>query len=318
MKRRSVQAASLVTVALGLGSARADETGSGDAPVADPRPPNAPYTDPAHPHVLDPHDARRSPLEPTPMTADPMRHWQLNPARPFLQATIDLGFPYLRPTVAAGYGRPHYMWAGIETTPQISGNFGALYVGLRATLPWLEVRTGVRRVRPLFHSQLPIKGHYDVRDLDRDRADIEPYTTYEVELLPEVRLGPGFALGAFTLLGLRGFSHTRYIYEENLRVIAALPVLVRARAGYLFDVKPLARARIGGAVEVIEIPGRNERVVRAGVLGLWRLHEQVDVLVQLLPVMSSPDGLGLVGADFNQLGVRFRWATPDIPGPKEE
>ncbi len=299
-------------------AAHADESSEEQPPQPDPRPENAPYTDPAHPHVLDPHDARRSPLEPTPMSADPMRHWQLNPVRAFLQATIDLGYPYLRSAVAAGYGRPHYMWAGLETQPQISGNFGALYFGIHAALSWLDVRSGLRLVRPLFRSQLPIKGHYDIRDLERDRADIEPYNTFEFEAVPDIRLGPGFVVGAFTWMAVRGFSEDRYIYEENLRVIAARPLLLRERLGYLFDVKPLARARIGAAVEVIHIPGRDEQVIRAGLIGLWRLHEQVDVLAQLLPVVSSPDGLGLVGADFNQLGIRFRWATPDIPGPREE
>ena len=311
---RRAQRALLLGLLLLLGSrsARAQEPG------ADPRPPNAPYTDAAHPHVLDPHDARPSPLAPVPMTADPMRHWQLNPVRFFLQATVDVGFTYARPWLAAGYGKPHYRWTGVEVLPQISGNAGALYFGWRAALPWLEVRSGARFVRPFFRSPLPIKDSYDLRDLERDQGEVDPYVTYELEALPEVRVGPGFAIGAFTAFAIRGFPADRYLFDETLRVVAAPPVILRARLGYLFDVKPLARARLGAAAEVIDVPGRDAVIVRAGFMALWRLHEQIDVLAQLLPVIASPDALGLQGGDFQQLGVRFRWATPDVPGPAEQ
>jgi hypothetical protein len=289
-----------------------------EPPGADPRPPNAPYTDPAHPHVVDPHDARDSPLDATPMGADPMRHWQLNPVRPFVQATAEIGFIYARPSLAVGYGRPHYQWAGVELLPQIAPGFAGLYVGARAAFPWLEVRAGARFVRPLFRPQLEPRASHDLRDLERDEGTVDPYVTYELEALPELRLGPGYAVGTFTALAIRGFSPDRHVFEENLRVIVARPVVLRARAGYLFDVKPLARARLGAAAEIIHVPGRDMVVVRAGLMGLWRLHEQIDVVAHLLPVIASPDRLGLLGADFWQLGVRYRWATPDIPGPDEE
>ena len=264
------------------------------------------------------HGRRRvGPLDATPMDRDPMAVWKRNAVQPFVGASVDLGFAYARPTLQLGWGRPHYQWTGAEGMAQGSQNFGAAYLGWRAALPWLEVRAGARFVRPFVHPAQPASDHHDLRDLETDRGTVATYTLYELEALPELRAGPGFVVGAFTAAAIRGVPRGQHVFEESLRVVAAPPVILRARLGYVFDVKPLARARLGAAAEVLSVPGRDAVVVRAGVLAMWRLHEQVDVLAQLLPVVASPDRLGLLGADFNQLGIRYRWATPDVPGPRE-
>ncbi len=260
---------------------------------------------------------RVGPLDPTPMDRDPMVAWKRNRIQPFVGASVDAGFAYARPTLQVGWGRPHYQWTGAEGMAQGSQNFGAVYLGWRAAFPWLEVRAGTRFVRPFVHPAQPIKDSYDIRDLETDRGNPAPYTLYELEALPELRAGPGFVVGAFTAVAIRGVPDGKHVFEESLRVMAAPPVILRARVGYMFDAKPLGRSRIGLAGEVLDVPGRDAVTVRAGVLMMWRLHEQVDVVVQLLPVVASPDRLGLTGADFNQLGVRYRWATPDVPGPRE-
>ena len=67
------------------------------------------------------------------------------------------------------------------------------------------------------------------------------------------------------------------------------------------------------AAEVIGVPGRDAVVVRGGLVALVRINAELDVLAQLLPVIASPDDIGLHGAEFNQLGVRWRWATGADP-----
>jgi hypothetical protein len=310
MRRLSSLTALLFAGPVALATARARAE---DAPPA--RSEAAPSEDTVD--VVGRHRRRVGPLEATPMDRDPMIVWRRNVLQPFVGANVDVGFAYARPTLQVGWGRPHYMWTGAEGTAQISQNFGAVYLGWRAALPWLEVRTGARFVRPLVHPVQDPKDHYDIRDLETDRGSPSTYTLYEAEALPELRAGPGFVVGAFTAAALRGTPSGKVVFEESLRVMATPPVLLRARLGYLFDVKPLGRARLGAAAEIVGVPGRDAAVVRAGVVMMWRLHEQVDVLVQLLPVVASPDNLGLTGADFSQLGIRYRWATPDVPGPRE-
>jgi hypothetical protein len=261
---------------------------------------------------------RFDPLHPTPLDDDPMRHWVYNPVRPFLAVTADVGWIYARPTVMLGYGRPHYQWVGLELLPQLSQHFVGLYAGWRAAFPWLEVRAGFRHVRPLFHPQLAPARHHDERQLEIDRGTSASYDLLELEALPELRAGPGFVFGAFTAYALRRLPDDADVYEETMRVIVRGNVLLRARLGYLFDVRPLGRARLGPAAEILEVPGRPEGTTfRAGLMAVWRMHEQVDIMIQLLPALVSPDALGILGADVSQLGLRYRFATPDRPGPAE-
>lgn len=302
MRARAV--AGVLALGLSLATPARAELGSGSAPVV--RRDDLPVE-------------RASPLLPTPMDDDPMRHWIYNPVRPFLAVSADVGYVYARPTVMLGYGRPFYEWVGLELLPQFSQTFGGLYAGWRAALPSFQLRAGFRHVRPFFHPELAQTDTHDERELDIDRGTSVSYSLLELEALPEVRLGPGFLFGAFTAMGVRGAPSDADIYEETLRVIVRGKVLLRARGGYLFDVRPLGRARLGPAVEVLEVPGRPEgTTLRAGVVAVWRLHEQVDIMVQLLPALVSPDALGLMGADFTQLGLRYRFATPDKPGPREK
>jgi hypothetical protein len=57
-------------------------------------------------------------------------------------------------------------------------------------------------------------------------------------------------------------------------------------------------------------------VVRAGLLGSVSISAELDVQVALIPVLASPDNLGLAGGDFGQLGIRYRFATGSAPDPE--
>lgn len=240
---------------------------------------------------------------------DPIEEWHRHRVAMFAALNVDLGFAYLRPTGIVGYGRPFDTWFGLEVLPQLSSNFVAAYTGFRAAVPYLEVRSGVRFVKPLFRTQLPIEREYDLRDLQTEVGPTARYLTYETELLPEVRIGRGHAIGALTAISIRGIDPGYHVYDENLRVIVAGPMYLRARAGYLFHLNRAGTARVGPALEVIDVPGRDLVVVRSGLIGLFRLNADVDVVAQLLPAILSRDLIGLHGADFNQLGIRWRRAT---------
>ena len=43
---------------------------------------------------------------------------------------------------------------------------------------------------------------------------------------------------------------------------------------------------------------------------------QLEAQASLIPVLVSPDRLGLVGGDFGQLGVRYTWASGSQPDPE--
>jgi hypothetical protein len=69
---------------------------------------------------------------------------------------------------------------------------------------------------------------------------------------------------------------------------------------------------------VVGIPNREAVVVRAGLYTSVAVNRHLEVLATLLPVLVSPDSIGLIGADFGQLGIRMRYATDETrPDPRE-
>jgi hypothetical protein len=104
-----------------------------------------------------------------------------------------------------------------------------------------------------------------------------------------------------------------YLFEESLRVVMKPPYAWRARAGYLLAISRNGAIRVGAAGEIIGLPGRDEFVIRAGLLGSVSISAQLEAQVSLIPVLVSPDTIGLAGGDFGQLGVRYRFATDSEP-----
>jgi hypothetical protein len=106
------------------------------------------------------------------------------------------------------------------------------------------------------------------------------------------------------------------VFEENLHQVMKPPYILRGRVGYLLALSRNAAIRVGGVGEVIGLPGREEFVVRAGVVGSVAISAQLEAQVSLVPVIVSPDNLGLGGGDFGQLGVRYTFASDSTPDPE--
>jgi hypothetical protein len=100
-----------------------------------------------------------------------------------------------------------------------------------------------------------------------------------------------------------------------MRVVMKPPYAGRARLGYLLALGVDGALRVGPAADVIILPGREVPVIRAGVLGSVLISPSLEAQASFIPVLSSRDNLGLLGGDFGQLGVRYRWATDSEPDP---
>jgi hypothetical protein len=246
-----------------------------------------------------------------------VQYWEAARKRMFVAATIELGLAYVRTQLATGYGRPHYAWTGIELQTGVSaGSFGE-YLGLRGALPWGYLRGGIRYQAAFERSILPIKDHYTRQDLDTPIGDPWQYFIFEAETSATAKLPFGnltAVLGGyyFTLVPERDAA----IFEESLKVVATQPWLWRARGSYSLAFGRDDGGRLGLAGEVVGMPNRGEFVLRAGPYASVAVTRHLEVVGMLLPVLYSPDSLGLMGADFGQLGIRLRYATdekrPDV------
>jgi hypothetical protein len=247
------------------------------------------------------------------------RYWTQGRSRLFQAATLELGLSYVRAQLASGYGKPHYSWVGLEGWTGVSPSSFGEYLGLRGALPWGYLRSGVRYQATFERSILPIQERYTREDLDTPIGDPWQYFIFEAEAAASAHLPFGTLTGLaggyyFTLVPERDAA----IFEESLKVVATQPWLWRARGSYSFALGRDGGARVGTAAEVIGMPNRDAFVVRAGLFGSVAVTRHLEVLAMLLPVWYSPDRLGLLGAEFGQLGVRLRYATDESkPDPRD-
>jgi len=241
------------------------------------------------------------------------RYWELGRPRSFLSGTVEAGFVYLRLRLAAGYGKPYWRWFGAEAYPLLSLRSLGQYLGIGAALPGFTLRGGLRYEYPFSQTFLPPQAHYGWQDISLRGPDKADYLAYEAEAtatIPSVLGSTFFVLtGEHIELAPEGYN----LYENGLHVVVSPPWVWRGRIGQLVGFGRNEAIRVGVAADLIGLPGRNAIVLRAGVLASVQLTSQLHAEASLIPVIVSPDELGLAGGDFGQLGIRYRFATGSKP-----
>ena len=111
---------------------------------------------------------------------------------------------------------------------------------------------------------------------------------------------------------MTGVSDDRAVFEETLRLIVRPPLVWRARGGYAFRFGGYNQHSIGLVADVLNVPKRDESTtLRVGPVMRFVLSRRVELRGSFVMTLVSPDNIGLVGGDFTELGVRYRWASSD-------
>lgn len=233
------------------------------------------------------------------------------PARFFLAAQLEGGPLYFRPTLQAGYGKPHHQWLGAETASSLTISGTRYYAGLRGVLPNLGLRVGLRYESPFQQNLLPRQHAYDRFELEINDTPRGTYLSTEAEVTSSWDAPGGNMLLVLSGYHLSGFPDHYNVWDLNLKQVVEPPWLFRARMGYLYHVGWLGSMRVGGAAEIIGIPLRNTAVVRAGPIVAVSLTHHLQAVAAVMLVARERDSFGVRGADLGQLGLVYRWATGD-------
>jgi hypothetical protein len=238
------------------------------------------------------------------------RSWADAPARSFVSSTVDVGFVYFRPRVAIGYGKPFTSWVGFEANPIVTSAELAVYGGLRLELPFFDLRLGPRFFRAFDHGYLEAQPSYTRLELETSNGQVATATTYEAEIDLSIPVGPGTIVGRGSISYVTGVPSGMDVFEETLHVIVRPPWVWRGRLGYAFRFGDYKQHSIGLIAEVLDVPMRDDsKTLRAGPLVRFVLSRRVELRGSFVVPILSPDTIGLVGGDFAELGVRYRWAT---------
>ena len=263
-----------------------------------------------------PIDAEKPPLGIFPSSEDALmdprmaRSWSVAPARWFVSSTVDVGFVYLRPRMALGYGKPFTSWVGIEGNPIVTSGELAVYGGFRLELPFFDLRVGPRFFRAFDHTYLDAQPSYTRLELETSNGPQATATTYEAEMDLSIPVGPGAIVGRGSVSYVTGVPDGQEVFEETLHVIVRPPWVLRGRLGYAFRFGTYRQHSIGLIAEVLDVPMRGDAItLRAGPLIRFVLSRRVELRGSFVVPVVSPDSIGIVGGDFAELGVRYRWAT---------
>jgi hypothetical protein len=269
-----------------------------------------------HAQTHDPVRDDRPPLAILPTPADALidrrmtRSWAALPPRIFLATTVDIGFVYLRPRVSFGYGRPFTSWVGVDANPIASSQGLGAYAGARLELPYLDLRVGSRFFGAFTHTYLQPKETYTRLDLETNDGDRSRTVTHEAELDISPPIGPGNVLLRGSVSYITGVPDGMTVYEETLHVIVDPPLVWRARAGYIFRLGAFSQHYLGLVADILDVPSRDDSATtRFGPILKVGLSRRVEIRGSFVVTVTSPDRIGLVGGDFTELGVRYRWAT---------
>lgn len=237
------------------------------------------------------------------------RSWETGGPRPFFSAMVDVGYLYLRPRVALGYGRPFHRWIGLEANPSVSSNVFGSYGGIRVDLPYFDIRMGARYNMSFQRSYLRPDDSYDRYELESTALGRSRAVALETEANLTLPAGPGTILGLGSVSYITNVPANQLVYEETLRLIVQPPWVLRTRWGYVFGFGAHQQFSIGPVVDFLDVPERKSFVLRAGALVRFVLSRSFEIRGSFVPRIFSQDELGLLESDFTELGLRWRWAT---------
>lgn len=277
-----------------------------------PRPRRLPARMPEPIHPIDP----TPPLAILPTSEDALmdprmaRSWGTLPSRWFAATTVDIGFVYARPRLSVGYGRPFTSWFGVDFNPTFTGAGLGAYAGLRLEFPFIDIRAGTRFWNAYNHAFMQPRESYARLELERESGPTARYFTHEVEADMSIPAGPGNVLGRASGSYLTGAPAGTMVFEQGLRVIVEPPLVWRLRVGYAVRLGQYSQHAIGAVVDFLDVPKRDDsRTIRVGPVLRIVFSRRVELRGSFVVTAYSPDRIGLVGGDFTELGIRYRWAT---------
>lgn len=254
------------------------------------------------------HTPRPSPFDSL-VEPESKRSWAEGSRRLFVGTTLDVGFLYLRPRVAVGYGKPHYAWIGVDGNPTIAGPGAGMYGGLRLSVPHFDLRVGARHFSAFQHAYLRPRTSYDRVQLESTELGSASIDTLETEVNADIPAGPGDVLLLASASYVSHVPDGQNVFEETLRVVVVPPWVVRGRVGYSVRFGAFDQISVGVVADVVTVPARRTAVVRVGPILRFALSRSFEIRGSFVPCIFSPDDLGLLDSDFTELGLRWRWAT---------
>jgi hypothetical protein len=227
----------------------------------------------------------------------------------FVSTKSDLGTPYLKPYFSAGYGVPHWLWAGVDVNGIVTTEIAQFYTGIRAAAPVLDIAFGVRDTWSFEKRFLAPRASYTrsaVYDRTHPRAR---YWAWELEVVGAVPLPYSALVADFVLVRTLDVPRGKFVYDESYRAIVADPTFAVIRVAAVARLLNESSLKIGPLLEHVFETGRAGGVFRLGPAFSLQLTDHLEAAAGFTIPLSSPDRLGLMLGSYGTACLRYRWAT---------
>jgi len=236
-------------------------------------------------------------------------YWAQGRIRPFVAAVFDVGGIFTRAELNLGYGRPHYLWGGIDVWSKLSLDGVTLYTGPRFTLGSLDVRGGIREVQSLSQHFVARQDVYYRPDLNHQTPPRGHYQSFDGEMSIDVpALGGSIGMLA-GIYGIIGVPKAYNVFEDYLRVVVQPPIAWQTRFSYVAFVNRDSSMAVGGQFQLIGNPNRDLLVFRTGPVVSVALTDHLHAIAAASIVAASKDHLGIAGDEIGEVALRYRWAS---------
>jgi hypothetical protein len=268
-----------------------------------------------------PPESPESDEAPTPApTAEGSRpengYWSVGDPRWFVSTKSDLGL-YAKPYFSAGYGMPHWIWAGIDVNAISTIEMGQVYAGVRGATPVFDLAFGFRNTYAYGKPFLEPRSTYSSDQVDDAPGQNAHYWAWEADAVGFVPLPHSAIMLEFIAVGVLDAPRDRYLYEESYRLVIGDSNYMVWRAATVARILKEDALKVGLLYEWLVATGRDQNVFRMGPAFSFQITDHLEAVGCLSVVLHSPDSLGLVLGSYGLAGLRYRWATgervPELP-----
>jgi hypothetical protein len=244
-------------------------------------------------------------------------YWSEGQPRFFVSQRTELGLPYAKPYVSAGFGLPHWIWAGVDLNAIITMEVIEVFGGLRLASPVFDVSFGIRDNWSFNKPFLKIADTYNRNDVFNAPGSLARYWAAELDALALVPL-PYSAIGFnFVMVHAWDKPAGSALYEESYRLITHNPTFYVVRMVALARILREGALRFGVLAEHGFGTGRSGTVWRVGPIFSVQITDHLQFNGGFTLKVQSPDTLGLTLGAFGTAGFRYMWASgerrPELP-----
>lgn len=238
-------------------------------------------------------------------------YWQAQLARWFITADVSIGV-LNRVRGSAGYGKPYWLWGGIDLQAATTTEFGTLSAGLRGDLLLVNAMIAVRSTWSYERRQPRPEAFYDDDALSDTTQPRNTYSSLDAWMWGYIPIEPTLGYWELCATWLPTMPDDAAIFEEYHRYTSDRDVVVMIRGAWWYELLK-KRIWLGPAGDVVGSEGRKV-LVRVG--GSVNIQLTVHTTVQLLLTVPIfyPDDINWFTQSWGIARLNWQWAS-DEPEP---